>query len=220
MIIDERAQVSSRPGLREDGKRRKLERLARAGRALFIQKGFDDTTTRAIAAKAGVGAGTFFLYFTEKRDLLFHLFRDEVSAVQAEGFASLPTRARLVAQLTHVLGRLYAYYGRDPRLSRAFMKELLFLEPGERDDLLAMTMGFVRQLADLVAQAKARGEIAPSVDPMDVATHAFALHCFGLIAWLNGALRSPDDVRADVESKLKQLVRGLAPRGARPSRGR
>ena len=76
-----RARRSSTPApaparRRERNKEKKLESIVRAGRALFVQKGFDATTTRAITARAGVATGTFFLYFREKRDLLFHLFKD------------------------------------------------------------------------------------------------------------------------------------------------
>ena len=197
-------------GLRERNKEKKLERIVRAGRALFVQKGFDETTTRAIAAKAGVAAGTLFLYFKEKRDLLFHLFKDDVSAVQRQALASLPVDALLVKQLGHVFGRFYAYYARDPRLSRVFMKELLFLEEGESDDMLALTLGFVARIAELVARARDRGEIEPSADPMQVATHAFALYVFGVVGYLNGAFPTPELARAQLEHQLELLMRGLA----------
>ena len=47
---------------------------------LFLQKGFDDTTTRAIALRAGVGLGTVFLYAPTKRDLLFLIINEELQA--------------------------------------------------------------------------------------------------------------------------------------------
>lgn len=197
---------------RERNKEKKLESLVRAGRALFVQKGFEATTTRAITEKAGVATGTFFLYFREKRDLLFHLFREDVSAVQEEAFASLPVDAPLVDQLTHFTGRLYDYYARDPRLSRIFLKELLFLEEGERDEMMALTMSTVVRVADLVAKAKKRGEIARSVDPMQVSAHGFALYLFGLIGWLNGAIPTPQVARAQLEAQFDLLVQGIAPR--------
>lgn len=200
----------TRSGLRERNKKKKLERIVRAGRALFVQRGFDETTTRAIAAKAGVAAGTFFLYFKEKRELLFHLFKDEVSAVQEKALASVPGDAPLVEQIGHVFGRFYAYYARDPRLSRVFMKELLFLEEGESDDMLALTLGFVAHIAKVVARAKDRGELEPSVDPMQVATHAFALYVFGVVGYLNGAFPTPDLARAQLEHQLELLMQGLA----------
>jgi AcrR family transcriptional regulator len=194
---------------RERNKEKKLESIVRAGRALFVQKGFDATTTRAVTAKAGVATGTFFLYFREKRDLLFHLFREDVSAVQEEAFASLPVDAPVVDQLTHVAAHLYAYYARDPRLSRIFLKELLFLEEGERDDMMALTMAHVVRLAELVARAKERGEVARSVDPMQVATHGFALYLFGLIAWLNGGVATPELIKAQLGAQLAALMHGI-----------
>src|SRR5512145_2721251 len=133
MLINERGQKrpTAAAGLRERNKERKRDALVRAGRALFLAKGFEETTTRAIAAKAGVASGTFFLYFREKRDLLFHLFEEEVSVVQEEAFRSAPKGAPLAKRLAHVFGRFYAYYARNPRLSRVFLKELIFLEEGE-----------------------------------------------------------------------------------------
>jgi len=197
-------------GLRERNKERKREALVRAGRALFLAKGFEETTTRAIAAKAGVASGTFFLYFREKRDLLFHLFQEEISRVQEEAFASEPKEARLVARLTHVFGRFYAWYARNPRLSRVFLKELIFQEEDEAHPMMSFTMAFVVQLAELVADAKAKREVRASVDAMQAATQAVAAYMLGLIAWFNGALPSPELTLAQVEAQLELLMTGIA----------
>ena len=57
--------------VRERNRRDKLQRITAAARALFVEKGFDETTTREIARRADVALGTLFLYATDKRDLLF-----------------------------------------------------------------------------------------------------------------------------------------------------
>ncbi|HSM92171.1 MAG TPA: TetR/AcrR family transcriptional regulator [Anaeromyxobacteraceae bacterium] len=216
MLRNERGHKGAprRAGLRERNKERKREALVRAGRALFLAKGFEETTTRAIAAKAGVASGTFFLYFREKRELLFHLFQEEVSRVQAEAFASAPADAPLVARLCHVFGRFYAHYARNPRLSRVFLKELVFLEEGESAPMMSFTMGFVVQLAEAVADAKERGEVRASVDALQVAAHAMALYLFGLVAWFNGVIPSPELTLAQVEPQLELLMTGIG-RGRR-----
>ena len=59
------------PGQRERNKLEKLRRIKEAARALFISKGFDETTIREIASVAEVGLGTVFVYAENKRDLLF-----------------------------------------------------------------------------------------------------------------------------------------------------
>jgi AcrR family transcriptional regulator len=215
MLRNERGQKAGPGGgLRERNKERKREALVRAGRALFLAKGFEETTTRAIAAKAGVASGTFFLYFREKRDLLFHLFEEEVSKVQEEAFASEPKDAPLVARLTHVFGRFYGWYGRNPRLSRVFLKELIFQEEGEAYPMMSFTMAFVLRLAELVADAKAKREVRASVDAMQAATQAVALYMLGLVAWFNGVIPSPELTLVQVEAQLELLMTGIG-RGKR-----
>ena len=46
-------------------------RLQRAALELFGERGFDQTTAAAIAARAGVTERTFFRYFPDKREALF-----------------------------------------------------------------------------------------------------------------------------------------------------
>jgi len=128
MLRTEPAQDSRR----ERNKLEKLARIEKAARALFARRGFEATTTRAIAARADIGIGTLFLYFAKKEDLLVHLFQRDIAPVVEEIFATMPAAAPLAAQLVHAFDRLYAYYERDPALSRVFVKELLFLDPARR----------------------------------------------------------------------------------------
>ena len=74
-------------GLRARNKLDKLRRIKDAAQRLFIAKGFDDTTMREIAVRAGVGLGTIFLYAKDKRDLLFLTINEPLQHItqQAEG---------------------------------------------------------------------------------------------------------------------------------------
>src|SRR5512138_1459064 len=225
MVSSDRGQRSARPRvpsrtvegpprLREQNKERKRAALVRAGRALFTQRGFDETTTRAIAAKAGVASGTFFLYFREKRDLLFHIFKEEVSAVAEKGFAA-PRDAPLVDRLVRGFGGLFSYYARTPRLSRVFLKELVFLDEGDAHPMMALTMSYVLRVAELVADAKDRGEIRADADPMLAASQAMAIYLFCLVGWFNGFIPSPELAVAHFERQLDLLMEGLARRKRR-----
>src|SRR6201987_2951601 len=68
-------------GLRERNKLDKLRRIKEAASELLIRKGYDDTTTREIAVRAGIGLGTIFVYAATKRDLLFLLVNDKLQEV-------------------------------------------------------------------------------------------------------------------------------------------
>lgn len=193
------------------GKLDKLARIETAGRVLFARRGFDATTTRAIAAKADIGIGTLFLYFAKKEDLLVHLFHRDIGAVVERMSAGLPARP-LRAQLLHMFDALYAYYGRDPALSRVFIKELLFLDAPRRDRVAAFTLDFLERIVGLITAAQARGEIAAGLEPRQLAYAAFGLYCFTLINWLGGGLDDPEVARAQLRASLDLLLAGLATR--------
>lgn len=54
----------------EQNKQEKERLLYRAAYELFSDKGIQETSISAIAKKAGVGKGTFYLYFKDKYDVL------------------------------------------------------------------------------------------------------------------------------------------------------
>ena len=59
------------------------ERIVKAALSLFQTKGFDSTTTKAIARKAGIAEGTVFNYFKSKDDIALHFFEQEVDSAMA-----------------------------------------------------------------------------------------------------------------------------------------
>ena len=56
---------------------RTRQRILEAARAVFAERGFSKATAEEISTKAGVGYGTFYLYFEDKRQAL-HTILSEV----------------------------------------------------------------------------------------------------------------------------------------------
>jgi AcrR family transcriptional regulator len=65
-------------GRRAQSKEAIRKRIVTAALNLFQTKGFEATTTRAIARKAGIAEGTIFNYFKTKEDIALHFFEQEV----------------------------------------------------------------------------------------------------------------------------------------------
>src|SRR5438128_8509885 len=73
------AVKAKRPaGRRAQNKEAIRKRIVTAALNLFQTKGFDATTTKAIARKAGIAEGTVFNYFKSKEDIALHFFEQEV----------------------------------------------------------------------------------------------------------------------------------------------
>jgi AcrR family transcriptional regulator len=204
--VDKRAAAPV--GLRERNKQEKLERIRRAARALFARKGFDNTTTREIAERAGVGAGTLFLYARDKEELLFLIFREDIERVGEEAFATRPRGATLVDSLAHVFGRYFDYYAENPELSRVFLKELLFQGREDRLEMTILTLRFLERMAELVGGAQEQGELRADFSPLIAASNFFALYCLSLLLWLGGTSdRSTQEML--LRGALELQIRGL-----------
>lgn len=194
-------------------KEQTLGRIEEAGWSLFTSKGYEATSTRQIADAADIAAGTLFNYFPEKRALLIHLMQRRIDDAIGSALQSLGT-STIDAELVQVFGALTECYARDRRLSRVFVKELLFVEGARRTESAAWTFRIVKTIADLINRAQTRGEIDGSVDPMDAAQQIFSMHYFGLLTWLGGMVPSRAAHEQRFEASLRLLLRGLRRRAA------
>ena len=102
----------------------KYERLLRAATKVFATRGFFGSQVADVARAADVAAGTVYLYFRSKDDLLIAIFERTMTEAIAEGRAALEgissplERLRCIARLH--LERL----GRDRDLAVVFQVEL------------------------------------------------------------------------------------------------
>ena len=85
-------------GLRKRNKEDKLQRIREAAWALFSERGYEATTTRAVAERAQIGTGTLFLYAQSKSDLLFLVFRDQLEQLCQQGLATVPQKAQMIGK--------------------------------------------------------------------------------------------------------------------------
>jgi len=216
-LTTERAQFKMKmqnesPGRIERGKRDKLDRIKRAARKLFGRKGFEATTTREIAAAADIGAGTLFLYAGTKEDLLVLLFREEIGRVVNDAFATMPARP-LLDQVMHLFGAMIALHERDRGLARVFVRELPFVAD-RRHGVAEMMASMLGGIADLIEQAKSRGELRTYVPATRLAHSLFGLYFFQLQRWLGGDPITGPQRDEGLRAALKLQLEGL--RNGRP----
>jgi AcrR family transcriptional regulator len=76
--VGESALVSLPSDPKQARSRQTKEKIVQAATRLFEQRGYEKTTSNDIAADAGVSVGSFYVYFTDKRQLLLTIF-DRVS---------------------------------------------------------------------------------------------------------------------------------------------
>jgi TetR/AcrR family transcriptional regulator, fatty acid metabolism regulator protein len=102
----------------------KRDLILKAATKVFAQNGYFQSQVADVARVAGVAAGTVYLYFRSKDDLLVSIFERSMNEVLAEGkaaVAEIDDPAERLSRLAHLhLGRL----GRDKDLAVVFQVEL------------------------------------------------------------------------------------------------
>jgi AcrR family transcriptional regulator len=130
----------------EDARRR----LQQAALELYLERGFDATTTAQIAERAGVTERTFFRHFTDKREVFFDRETDLRAALVAavsqapEGLAPLPA---LLIAFTAVVPLI-----EENRTLVAARAPVFAATPALRERALAKTEGLNHAVAAALAE--------------------------------------------------------------------
>ncbi|APR86836.1 Transcriptional regulator, TetR family protein [Minicystis rosea] len=197
---------------REQQKLDKRERIRAAAWELFTTVGFDETTTKAVAARADVAAGTLFLYARDKVDLLCLVMHARLAEVTEQRFATLPRTAPLLDQLLHVFRGPFAMYAEHPQLSAAFVRYFPGADGPNGQEVGALTFAFLHRLGQLVQGAQGRGEVAADVEPVTAAGNFFWLYYGALMSWISGYASNETALEPGLRNALALQIRGLAPR--------
>jgi len=199
-------------GRRERNKRDKLRRILAAATRLFNEKGFEQTTTQAIADAADIGTGTLFLYAKTKEDLLIMVFQDEMIAESRAAVRALSPEAPLIEQLMSVFEVMIAYHARDIELARVLIKEISIPSSARTHPYIHTLMKEIYSgLGAIVATGQKQGRLRADIDPIVAGEAIFGAYYIGLIAWLAGMTPRPLFVTR-LRKRLIVLLSGLETR--------
>jgi AcrR family transcriptional regulator len=202
----------ARPGLRERNKIEKLRRIKDAARKLFVSKGFDDTTTREIAIRAGVGIGTVFIYADNKRDLLFLAVNDALEQVTAEAEESVKDDAFCLQNLLTVFRRHYEFFARQPELSRLMLREMTFYDSGRQAARFGETrQRIIRLVGRIVGSALTKKTLVSTEDPAFIGWVVFCIYQVELRDWITSTDISVPKGMDRLRRALELFLRGLQP---------
>jgi AcrR family transcriptional regulator len=144
-------------------------RVLSAAESLFARRGYEATGMADVAERAGVGVGTLYHHFPDKRALLLALIDDW-------GDRELAHR-RSQHDVERFLGEsARAAFGEDLRRSYERLRReggfyLVLLELAERDSDARQRLNRINQVADerlrdLLALGQSRGVIRAEIDPL------------------------------------------------------
>jgi AcrR family transcriptional regulator len=194
------------PGLREAKKENKRERLLNAAIDLFTKKGFDQTSIGDITARAGVAKGTFYSFFEKKGDVLLYFVDREIVNSRNHIQNIISTKKTIFDQLELVIFTYLKYIFRNKEFSRILAKER-FDTIGTRRNKNELQL--MKALAQLIDQAKKRGEIMNTVESQCMADMIFAIYTTYVIYWLNGFIKTKKECVRRIREVIHLIFQGV-----------
>jgi AcrR family transcriptional regulator len=175
------------------------QRLLDASEAVFGALGYHDASIVKVTEAAGVGQGTFYLYFASKKDVFDELVRDLNRRVRhAMKEASSQGGTRLESELLG-FGAYFRFTAEHPALYR-IIRQAEFVSPEMLHyhyDKLAE--GYVEGLRESMARGEL-GDIDPEVS-------AWALMAAGELLGMRFILWGDGEVPVHVEQELARIIR-------------
>lgn len=176
-------------------------RLLVSGLELFASHGCERVNSNAIARTAGLGIGTFYLYFANKYAVLWELELRTLAGLRDARAAARnpadPVRATIAAAVAFAREHAEAYrvcFGRE-RAAAAHHGPVLSES--------------TRPVADALRALQATGEIDAALDA-ELAARAYLSMEAGMILWW-----LEDPKRAEIDALVETLVRMHPARAAR-----
>lgn len=199
----------------EDDKARRRESLLAAAKKVFAQKGFHATTMGDVAKAGRSSYGTVYWYFPSK-DALFHELMDhEQEALRLHILSAVSdVNGRLgELDLTGVLAAAvratFEFFEADKATVKLLFRDSYAMGDRFEKHLFAIYEGFIADLADLIGESQARGEIIET--PPNVVAFSIAA-LVGQLAYRRLTTDDGLDAQVIADFVVSLILDGLRPR--------
>jgi len=140
-----------------------LVRLKAAARKLFVERGYDATRPQDIAREAGLGHGTFYLHYPDKRACFLGFVEDARMELDAYVQARVTEGDSLEAGIANTLNAIYDYAESHPGVLTAAMTDEAVID-AEGVQAVPLLQRWGNDWAQSVRRAAAAGHASHDYD--------------------------------------------------------
>jgi TetR/AcrR family fatty acid metabolism transcriptional regulator len=194
-----RARLDPPPGPKRDA-------ILRAAIDVFADRGYFNAQVADVARVAGVAAGTVYLYFRSKDDLLISIFERGMRDAIAEGRALVADVADPVARLRRFAQLHLARLGRDRNLAVVFQVELRQSTKFMERFSATLLRDYLGLLRDAIADGQRDGVFRPDIKPTVAAKMLFGALDEMATNWILS--RRKYSLEADADAVVDLFVNG------------
>lgn len=203
-------------GMTQDSSLTRAERNRQQLRADIIQAAFEEFAARGyhqtaiadIARRLGIGHGTFYRYFDNKRDILEQVINDAMARIMgALAEENAPGAATNLAdyreQIARISSRLTGILSENPAMGRLLLLEATSIDPEMTERVLNL-MDWAGQLTAAYMENGVRlGFFRPDLDALATGHAVVGMIMGGVLRYL----RRPDD--RDDQKRMGEAIQRL-----------
>ena len=203
------ATLSQRRQTRAQAPGNKREAILRAATKLFARRGFFSAQVADVAREAGIAAGTVYLYFRSKDDLLIAIFERTMQQALADARLALADVADPIERLQVLARQHLDRLGRDHDLAVVFQVELRQSIKFMEQLSSSLLRDHLHAIRDTIADAQKAGHFRPEVSPTFAAKTLFGALDEMATNWILSRREYPLAEQADAVIDL--FVHGMKP---------
>jgi AcrR family transcriptional regulator len=191
--------------------RRRAE-IIEAAYEVFSTRGYQAAGIADIAERLGIGHGTFYRYFKNKRDILDQVVDYGVERIVAALELETPEAAKSLTefreQLHHIGERLFSLLDSEPGLGQIVMLEATSIDEEMTQRILGMLDTFGALAGAFLASGVRRGFLRPDLDVQSVGRALTSLCLPGLFAAVRGEA-GPQERKRYIDAMVALVCDGI-----------
>jgi TetR/AcrR family fatty acid metabolism transcriptional regulator len=149
----------------------KPQQIIEAAVRVFARKGYYNSRVSDIAREAGIAAGTIYLYFRTKDDILVTLFRDKMAQFVGSLRKAIADEPDAVAKLSRLIRLHFEMLEEDPELAEVVQVEQRQGQKFFRGASAQEISSYFALIASVIEEGVAEGRFRPEL-AVKVATKA------------------------------------------------
>ncbi len=175
---------------------------------MFESVGYEKTTMRKIAAKAGISPGAIFKHFENKSAILATKLFDDIEIVQEKAIDTIPEKVTIDKQFLHIAESFFKYYDLTPVLSKILVKHSVFIEGIWSEKLQNQMRHLGDVFEELIQEGKERNEIKNDVDNKALVMAFLSSYMWALLLFVNDSELTVEAALEMLETIVNQTMSG------------
>ena len=181
-----------------------------AAQSVIARQGYQGAQISRIAAEAGVAAGTVYLYFKNKPDLLVCLFRERLGLLIDESRSTLTAATGPSEKLRGFIASHLRSLAARRELAVVTQIEMRQAETGVQREISQIMKGYFQVIDEIIEEGQRTGEFDPALDPRQIRNMVFGTLDQTVTAWVMSGFHF--DLESLTESTYRLVTGGVCTR--------